>query len=251
MNLELRYINAGYGSKSVLHDIHTRAETGDFIGLVGPNGAGKSCLLKTIAGLIKPISGELGLAGRDLTSFPGKTRAKHIAYLAQDRTAAWPMQVRELVALGRAPYRGTLGQISELGETAIDQAIKAAQCEELTDRRFDHLSGGEQARVHLARALAVDAQVVLADEPVAALDPYYQLSIMQTLHADAARGKIVIASLHDLTLAQQFCSRIWVISEGRLVQDDNAVAALGPKILKDVFHVKRNVDGQLLTTAKI
>jgi iron complex transport system ATP-binding protein len=247
MTLEIRYLNAGYGKKPVLRDVHTRAAPGELIGLVGPNGAGKSCLLKSIAGLIKPTSGQLGLGGRDLATFPIRARAKHVAYLAQDRTAAWPMLVRDLVALGRAPYRGSLGKISEAGEATITEAIKAAQCEDLAKRRFDHLSGGEQARVHLARALAVDAEVVLADEPVAALDPYYQLSIMQTLHAEAARGKIVIASLHDLNLARQFCSRIWVLSEGKLVQDDSADAALGPKILKEVFFVKRSETGFTLS----
>lgn len=247
MMLELRHIHAGYGDTEVLHNVQTSAAPGDFIGLVGPNGAGKSCLLKTIAGLIKPTTGELGLDGRDLTSFPAKARAKHIAYLAQDRQAAWPMQVRDLVALGHAPWRGSLGQISSSGETAINQAIRAAKCDALETRRMDQLSGGEQARVHLARALAVDAPVLLADEPVAALDPYYQISIMQTLHAESARGKTVIASLHDLNLAGQFCSRIWVLDQGKLVQDETARSALGAEILRDVFGVKRGLEGFALS----
>ena len=247
MSLELRHISAGYGKTDVLENVHARAAKGDFIGLVGPNGAGKSCLLKTIAGLIKPTDGQLGLDGKDLSTFPSKARAKHISYLAQERSAAWPLTVRELVALGRAPFRGPLGQISVQGEAAIAQAINAAKCEDLVDRRFDHLSGGEQARVHLARALAVDAPVLLADEPVAALDPYYQLSIMQTLHAEAVRGKTVIASMHDLGLAQQFCSRIWVLRAGKLVRDDLAERALGAKILHEVFGVRRSADGFALS----
>ncbi|NNC38194.1 MAG: ABC transporter ATP-binding protein [Acidimicrobiales bacterium] len=247
MSLELRHISAGYGKTPVLENVHTRAAKGDFIGLVGPNGAGKSCLLKTIAGLIKPTEGELGLSGFDLSTFPAKARAKHIAYLAQERNAAWPLTVRELVTLGRAPFRGPLGDLSKAGESAIDQAITAVQCEDIMDRRFDHLSGGEQARVLLARALAVDAPVLLADEPVASLDPYYQLSIMQSLHAEAIRGKTVIASLHDLGLAQQFCSRIWVLDKGKLVRDDLAERALGAQILHEVFGVRRVTDGFALS----
>jgi iron complex transport system ATP-binding protein len=243
MTLELRHIHAGYGAKPVLNNVHTRADAGDFVGLVGPNGAGKSCLLKTIAGLIKKSDGKLGLDGRDLDTFPAKARAKSIAYLAQDRSAAWPMQVRDLVSLGRAPYRGPLGQISTAGALAIDNAIRAARVEDLIERRFDHLSGGEQARVHLARALAVNAPVLLADEPVASLDPYYQLSIMQTLYAEAAQGKIVIASLHDLGLARQFCSHIWVLHQGKLVQDTTARAALDPQVLESVFGVRRTDAG--------
>ncbi len=243
MSLELRHIHAGYGKKTVLENVHARAGMGEFVGLVGPNGAGKSCLLKTIAGLITQTQGQLGLNGRDLATFPAKARAKNIAYLAQDRSAAWPLPVRDLVALGRAPWRGALGKISPEGEAVIDQAIASAKCEELKDRRFDQLSGGEQARVHLARALAVDAPVLLADEPVAALDPYYQLSIMQSLKAEAARNKIVIASLHDLNLARQFCTHIWVLHDGKLVQDSTAAAALDPQVLQTVFGVKRTNDG--------
>lgn len=247
MSLEIRHIYAGYGKKPVLENVHTRAAKGDFIGLVGPNGAGKSCLLKTIAGLIQPTAGELGLNGLDLATFPPKPRAKHISYLAQERSAAWPLTVRELVTLGRAPFRGPLGDLSTADEAAISQAINAVQCEDLTNRRFDHLSGGEQARILLARTLAVDAPVMLADEPVAALDPYYQLSIMQSLHAEAIRGKTVIASMHDLSLAQQFCSRIWVLNKGKLVRDDLAERALGAKILHEVFGVRRTTDGFALS----
>jgi len=248
VSLELRHISAGYGNTSVLENVHARAAKGDFVGLVGPNGAGKSCLLKTVAGIITPTEGQLGLDGKDLSTFPPKPRAKHVSYLAQERQAAWPLTVRELVTLGRAPFRGPLGDISSKGEAAIAQAINAAQCEELTDRRFDHLSGGEQARVLLARALAVDAPVLLADEPVASLDPYYQLSIMQTLHAEAVRGKTVIASMHDLSLAKQFCSRIWVLNEGKLVEDDLAERALSAKILHEVFGVRRIPDGFTIST---
>lgn len=247
MSLELRHISAGYGKTPVLESVHARAAKGDFIGLVGPNGAGKSCLLKTVAGLIQPTEGQLGLGGKDLSTFPAKQRAKHISYLAQERSAAWPLTVRELVALGRAPFRGPLGEVSPKGEAAIAHAINAVQCEDLTERRFDHLSGGERARVLLARALAVNAPVLLADEPVAALDPYYQLSIMHALHAEAVRGKTVIASLHDLGLAQQLCSRIWVLNKGKLIRDELAERALGAKILHEVFGVRRVADGLALS----
>lgn len=247
MSLELRHISSGYGKTPVLDNVHARAAKGDFIGLVGPNGAGKTCLLKTIAGLIQPTEGQLGLDGKDLSTFPPKQRAKHISYLAQERSAAWPLTVRELVTLGRAPFRGPLGEVSAKGEAAIAQAINAVKCEDMVERRFDHLSGGEQARVLLARALAVDAPVMLADEPVAALDPFYQISIMQTLQTEAVRGKTIIASLHDLSLAQQFCSRIWVLDKGQLVRDDLAERALGAKILHEVFGVRRSADGFVLS----
>jgi len=249
MTLSISNLDARYGKSPVIKNLSAQADTGDLIGLVGPNGSGKSCLLKTIAGLIKSSSGHIELGGQKLAGLPIKTRAKQIAYLAQDRHAAWPLPVRDLVALGRAPWRGTLGKISPAGEAAIDAALQAAHCDDLKNRRFDRLSGGEQARVHLARALAVDAPLLLADEPIAALDPYYQLSIMDTLSMQAQSGKTVIASLHDLALAKQFCTRVWVLQEGKLVSNAKPDKALNKTILSQVFGVERR-GGTLVLSGK-
>ncbi|MCF6220075.1 MAG: ABC transporter ATP-binding protein [Robiginitomaculum sp.] len=254
MNLQIENLSAGYGKTQILRGINTTAKPGELIGLVGPNGSGKSCLLKTIAGLIRPDAGQVCISGQSITSFAPGERAKHIAWLAQDRSAAWALSVRDLVALGRAPYRGRLGRLSLDDRAAIDAALVCADCTDLQDRRFDRLSGGEQARVLLARALAVGAPVLLADEPTASLDPYYQISIMQTLKNEAKNntnngGKIVITSLHDLFLAQQFCDRIWVMHQGRLVADDIPDLALNDQILANVFRVK-NQQGQLIPAQK-
>jgi len=238
MTLTITNLSAAYSKQDVVQEINAAAKAGDFIGLVGPNGAGKSCLLKTVAGLIKPSSGTIDIGGNNISALSPKARAKQISYLAQERSAAWPLPVRDLVALGRAPYRGPLGKLSADDETAIDAALKAAQCTGLQDRQFDRLSGGEQARVYLARALAVGAPVLLTDEPIAALDPYYQLSIMQTLRAQTQQGKTVIAALHDLGLAKQYCSRIWVIEKGTLAEDAPVNNALGVDVLKRVFRVE-------------
>jgi iron complex transport system ATP-binding protein len=154
--------------------------------------------------------------------------------------------VRELVALGRAPYRGRLGALSAEDVAAIDTALVFAHCSDLQDRRFDNLSGGEQARVLLARALAVGAGVLLADEPTASLDPYYQISIMQSLQDEAKSGKTVITSLHDLSLARQYCDRIWVMQDGKLVADNAPKKALSETILADVFRIK-NQKGQMVS----
>jgi len=237
MTLTITNLSAAYGKQDVVQRVSAAANTGEFIGLVGPNGAGKSCLLKTVAGLIKPSNGTVDIGGNNIVALSPKARAKQISYLAQERSAAWPLPVRDLVALGRAPYRGPLGKLSADDEAAIDAALKSAQCTDLQDRQFDRLSGGEQARVYLARALTVDAPLLLADEPTASLDPYYQLSIMETLRSEAGRGKTVIASLHDLTLAKQFCTRIWVLNHGVLVEDAMADNALGADMLAQVFKV--------------
>ncbi len=160
MTLTIKNLSAGYGKTVITKYLNAQAQAGDFIGLVGPNGAGKSCLLKTIAGLLKPSAGNIDLGGKTLNAMPPKMRAKQISYLAQTRSAAWPLPVRELVALGRAPHRGPLGKLNKDDEEAIDQALSSARCESLQDRLFSQLSGGEQARVYLARALAVNASLL-------------------------------------------------------------------------------------------
>ena len=244
MTLVVENLSAGYGrGDRDIAGITAQASPGEFIALVGPNGAGKTCLIKTIVGLITPTTGMVALHDMNASAMSAKMRARQFAYLAQDRTAAWTMPVRGLVALGRAPWRGPLGRLSANDERAITRAMGATRCSDLASRRFDQLSGGEQARVHLARAMAVYAGVLLADEPVASLDPYYQLSILGCLRDVAADGKIVIASLHDLTLARRFATRIWVMDKGRLVQDKTADAALGPDILRRVFQIEKNADG--------
>jgi iron complex transport system ATP-binding protein len=249
MNLVIKNLSAGYGKTSVLDGIEAVAKPGELIGLVGPNGSGKSCLLKTIAGLITPRDGDVDFAGQSVHALTPRLRAQHIAWLAQDRSAAWALSVRELVSLGRAPYRGRLGKLSLDDESAIDSALTSAHCSDLQNRRFDRLSGGEQARVLLARALAVGAPLLLADEPTASLDPYFQISIMQSLKDVATSGQTVIASLHDLSLARQFCDRIWVMRAGQLVADDKADKALSGTVLADVFKIK-NQAGQFTRVQK-
>ena len=247
MKLVLSNLSTAYTKTPILNGVNTKVKSGEFIGLVGPNGSGKSCLLKTIAGLLAPLKGSINLDDADIYGMGSKNRARSVSYLAQDKSAQWPLPVYDMVALGRAPYRGTLGKLSEQDKRAVEYALEATQCNDLRDRRFDHLSGGEQMRVHLARALAVDAPVLLADEPNTALDPYYQISLMDALTAQVKTGTTVIASLHDLTLAQQFCTRIWVLSGGELLKDDRPENALTTDILASVFNIRKN--GQGWTTA--
>jgi len=241
--IAIRNISASYGDKQVLHDISIGAPPGQFIALIGPNGSGKSTLLKTICGLITPSSGSIQNGDINIHNMPVKARAREIAYLAQARFAAPLMSVEDVVELGRAPYRGRLGKISEDGHAAIEQALERTQLSELRNRRFDSLSGGEQARVLLARALTVEAPVLLADEPIAALDPYFQITMMTMLKAEAESGKTVIAALHDLSLAHQFCDRIWVLHDGKLAVEAAPDEALNKDILRTVFGITRPKGG--------
>ena len=236
--IKFKTLCAGYGPCDVLQSLSAEANPGELIALIGPNGCGKSTLLKTLCGIISPSSGTIKVNGDSLNGLHLKARAKTIAYLAQSREAMPSMNVEDVVRLGRAPYRGGLGKISADGETAITSALSRTQSDIFKARRFDSLSGGEQARVLLARTLAVQAPVLLADEPIAALDPFYQLTMMEILRAEASSGKIVITALHDLSLASQFADRIWMMHQGKIVSDGKPEDVLNEDNLRTVFGIK-------------
>ncbi len=236
--IKFENLSAGYGPCDVVQNVSAKANPGELIALIGPNGCGKSTLLKTLCGIISPTSGAITVKGNNLLDLPLKMRATTIAYLAQSREALPSMSVEDVVRLGRAPYRGGLGKISAEGETAIASALSRTQSDIFKARRFDSLSGGEQARVLLARALTVEAPVLLADEPIAALDPFYQLSMMEILRDEASSGKTVITALHDLSLASQFADRIWMMHQGKIVSDGKSEDVLNAENLKTVFGLK-------------
>lgn len=238
MKFKLNALSVGYGKFAAVSNITTKITGGEFIAIIGPNGAGKSAFLKTLARVIPPIKGQILLDGRDVLSLSAKARAKSVSYLAQEKTAHWPLPVKDLIALGRAPYRGTLGTWSTEDEQAVIVAAEKAGCTPLLNRSFQTLSGGEKARVHMARLFAVDAPILLADEPLNGLDPYYQHTIMQTLSAEAVEGKIVLAAIHDLAIAKQYCSRIWVFHNQALHTDAAPKTALSPSILRQVFKIE-------------
>ena len=236
--IELKNITARYGDKTVVNDVSAKAEPGQFIALVGPNGSGKSSLLKAIAGLL-PHGGT--------TSLPAnrKERAKHLAYLAQNSTAPTGRLVEDIIALGRTPFVGPFAKLSEVDKRAIKAAASACDIEQFFGREFGTLSGGEQMRVHLSRALATQAPILLADEPLAGLDPFYQISILKILRETAANGTIVITALHDLKRAKRFADQIWVMHKGKFVANEPSSSALTEAILKEVFRI--TPDGNIAT----
>ena len=231
----LKNISVRYGDKIVVDDVSATANVGQLIALVGPNGSGKSSLLKAVAGLL-PHEGSTSLSsGR-------RDRAKQLSYLAQNCTAPDSRNVEDIIALGRSPFLGPLSKRGETDQRAIEVAAIACETHKYFGRQFGTLSGGEQMRVHLSRALATDTLLLLADEPTTALDPYYQISLMKILRNSADAGKTLIVALHDLKLAERFADRIWIMRSGRLVADEPAETALSKKILRDVFRVTSSGD---------
>lgn len=225
------------GARTILDDVTLSVGAGEFVGLVGPNGAGKTTLLRLLAGLIVPSAGRVVLHGRPLGAVSRDERARRVAALFQGAGIGWPMRVREIVALGRLPHRRAFAGEDAADQAAIARAMASTQIDHLADRVEPTLSSGERMRVLLARALAVEAEMLLADEPITALDPAHQLDAMAMLRTVSHAGAGVIAVLHDLTLAARFCDRLVVMNEGRIVADAPPAAALDDGLLHRVFGV--------------
>ncbi|QND55045.1 ABC transporter ATP-binding protein (plasmid) [Phyllobacterium sp. 628] len=235
--LKLSHLNVSLGSKSVLRDVSLDIGKGEFIGLIGPNGAGKSTLLKSVLGLV-PSTGEISVAGILSDRLSTKERARHIAYLPQDREIGWAISVEKLVALGRTPHLGGFAGLDENDVAIIENAIRRMDIAEFRHRSALDLSGGEQARVLIARALAQDAPLLLADEPTSGLDPAHQIGLMQSLAELASDGSAVIASLHDLGSAARWCSRLILIHEGQIAADGSPLEVLTAERLRTIYGVE-------------
>ena len=235
--LAIEDLRVALGGREVVRGVSAQLEGGALIGVLGPNGAGKSTLVRALLGLT-PYDGRVTIDGASVADLPRAEVARRMAYLPQGQALHWPLSVERLVALGRLPHLGPLSRLQGPDRAAVAQAMALAEVEPLASRIATELSGGERARVLLARALAVEAPVLVADEPLASLDPEHQLHGMELLQAQARGGVLVLAVLHDLALAARFCDRLLVLHEGRLVADGPPAAVLTPELLATVYRVR-------------
>ncbi|MFA5119757.1 ABC transporter ATP-binding protein [Zavarzinia sp.] len=250
MRIEAQGIAVTMGGEAILQEVSLTCRPGEVLGLIGPNGAGKTTLLRSLAGLVAPDRGTVAYDGMSLGQIGRPRLARRLAYLAQEADAYWPIRGDRLVMLGRLPHRRPLAGESAADRAAVAAALAATETTALAGRRFDTLSGGERTRLLLARALAVEAEMLLADEPVAALDPYHQLHTMELLQAAALRGAGVVVVLHDLTLAARYCDRLVLLHEGRVLADGPAAAVLNDENLARAYHIEArhlSVDGLPVT----
>ncbi len=213
--LILEALTVRAGGKTLLDGIAATIAPGQLTAIVGPNGAGKSTLLRAIANIVPSIGG-IRLGDTDLKALKPIERARRLAYLPQAHELAWDISVADMVALGRFAYGAVPGRLAAADEAAITQAMEATGCASLAERAVTSLSGGEQALACLARVLAADTPVLLADEPAAALDPANQYRVMECLGARAAAGCTVVVVLHDLSLVAQFADSILWLGDGKL-----------------------------------
>ena len=225
----------------LLHDATLTLAPGELVALLGPNGAGKTTLLRTALGLLPATSGTVTLDGQPLVQVSTAERARAVAYLPQAREIAWPVAVRDVVALGRFAHGATLGRLSPADAAAVECALANCDLLAFADRRADTLSGGEAARMHLARALAGEAALVLADEPVAALDPLHAHQVLGLLRHATRQGQGVLTVLHDLNLAAAYADRLVWMADGRIVADGSVADTLTAERVRAVYGVEAEV----------
>jgi iron complex transport system ATP-binding protein len=209
--------------------------------IIGPNGSGKTSLLRLLAGLAKPDKGEILWQGEALGHMPVRQRARLVSYLAQNPPIHWPIKVEALIALGRVAHRETVAQTKAL----VANAMQTCAVTQFADRSVGQLSGGERARVLLARMLCVGADLLLVDEPTAALDPAQQLAMMDILQAEASMGKTVLCVLHDLPLAARYADQLLVLQKGRIALQGSPKQVLVDAKMQDIFGLRFEADGHL------
>ena len=225
------------GGRRILDEVKIELRAGEFVGIIGPNGSGKSTLLRVLARLERPIAGQVSIDDVDLSGISAVELARRIGYHEQNPRLHWPLHVRTIVALGRLPHVRGLGALGEHDRRLIADAISETDLHALLDRRGNVLSGGELARVHIARLIAGGHEFILADEPIANLDPRFQMEILGTLrrHTKEDRGAAVV--LHDLNIASRHCDRLVLLSEGRAVATGTPQDVLTSENIETVFGV--------------
>jgi iron complex transport system ATP-binding protein len=230
-------LNVTKSERLLVKDVSMEVACGELIGLIGPNGAGKSTLLSLLAGIDKPNSGSIQLDGQTLIDMPLNERAAKIGWLEQLGAIHWPVTVERLVMLGRIPHLPSWGKPADADLSAVEHAIRVADCSNIRKQVVTTLSGGERSRVLLARALAAQPTILFADEPVSALDLGHQLQTMQLLREFASCKKAAVVVLHDLSLAARYCDRLYLMHEGEVVAKGSVASVLSTDNIARVYGV--------------
>lgn len=247
MRLEARSLSVSIQSRELVSNASLHIAGGELVGLIGPNGAGKSTLLRAMLGIREKSTGVITLNDGDFLAMPGRERARSVAFLPQERRVEWRLPAYDIVMLGRYPHQAGFGGPTPEDRAAVDRALDAVDGHGLCDRPVSVLSGGERTRILLARALAVEAPILLVDEPIAALDPYHQLHVMEILRERARKGAGVLAVIHDLTLAQRFMDRLILMDASQIVAEGPPDAVLTAERLATVYRIAGSPPQRILS----
>ena len=242
-------LSISLGGHQILQSLSFNLQSGEMLGLIGPNGAGKTTLLRLLAGLLKPDSGTISLDDVSYTKLSPQLRARKMAYLAQSGTAHWPMTVERIVALGRLPHLSDWQKPGEDDRQIIQRVMAQTDLKGFEQREFNTLSGGERARVLLARALVAEPEILLADEPVAALDLAHQLEMMTLLKQFCNQGGAVVVVLHDLRLAAHYCHRLQLLTHGSELANGPPAEVLSESNMERAFGIHIREEAGSISTA--
>lgn len=238
MEIQAREIVARLGGSQILNGVSVEAGQNDFVGVIGPNGSGKSTLLKCIYRVLEPTGGAVYLDGKELSRYSYRDSAKRIAVLAQHNYYNFDFSVRDVVLMGRSPHKKHMERDNADDFRIVRESLELVGMSAFADRSFSTLSGGEQQRVILARALAQQTPCLILDEPTNHMDIKYQLQLM-----DIVKGlnRTIISAVHDLNIAAMYCSQIYVLKAGRVVVSGTPHKVLTPEIIRDVYEVDADV----------
>ena len=238
MSVDARNLVWGVRRRTIVSDVSLKVGQGEVLGLIGPNGSGKSSLLRLLAGIRRPHSGQVRINGRNIAHVPRRALAQEVAFVQQSAATDTNVSVRDVVKLGRTPHRGALSGWTAADEAAVSDALARVDMADRRGQAWQTLSGGERQRVHIARALAQAPRVMFLDEPTNHLDIHHQIEILRMVRD---LGLTSIVALHDLNLAAMFCDRIVVLTGGALVASGTPGQVLTPALLRDVFRVTADV----------
>lgn len=215
--IKLQHLTVGYGEKAVLSDVNQTLNEGQLVCLLGSNGVGKSTLLRTLAGFLPPLSGEILLNGCELTSLPISRRSQAVSVVLTERVEVPYMKVVDLVGMGRSPYTGFFGTLTKEDRRIVGEAIEMVGIEDLTERTIDTLSDGERQKAMIAKALAQHTPIILLDEPTAFLDFHSKVGTLRLmLRLAHETGKSILLSTHDVEMALRLSDMLWIVLDGEI-----------------------------------
>ncbi len=238
MNISAKDIRLSYGAEEILKGVSIHSGSREFVGLIGPNGSGKSTLLKCIYRILKPNAGQIFLGEEELQTMSVKESARRMGVVAQHNYYNFEFTVKEVVMMGRSPHKKTLERDNARDYEIVDQALKTVGMEEFAQRSFSTLSGGEQQRVILARALAQQTPCLILDEPTNHLDITHQLQLMRIVKNLPVT---VISAIHDLNIAAMFCDRIYVLQKGQIMAQGTPREVLTEELIRQVYQVEAEI----------